>query len=821
MRKLLNSTLPLAVLCGLSSLSVAANDTSDNKAELERLTREVTPLRKAASAVEGNIARGMKYTLYPSSKTNGYTNGGDMTDLTDGKTPDSASGFWFCKGGVFWSRAKYIEMTFDLTKPQSVDRLKLFTGSGRAGVELPNKIDICGSLDGKKFYQIADLVAISKVLPPIPRVGYHPFVYEGKFSPVTARYIRLRLCPTGEYFGLTEVEIFKSSASGKSLTSLKPVVSQAAFIDLAKKASITVAAKHHMFKLMKEMPAKSHKKLEQIIRTWEFTGNPRKFKGVYPYSDMQVKFFAENAALLRASGTTEMDFAITDFYQNISPIEIPYTKAKVIKQVLQNGEKRGAAVTFINPGRKSVPVSAKLKGVKGELFNTAFVDSEFYHVTSTALFPHKQFNAIPGLTYQIAMTFAPEGLKPGKHKGSLEITCGSNVKEIPIELEILPGQFPKRPKLNTSGWEYLDLMSPTAKTCWQGTPAELFDSFRKMRNASLCFGTVGMSIREKALQAGAMKTDAQGNLLEIPDLKHFEDWVSQNPDAGYYGLVMLGLPRKGSTFGTSKLKPGTPEFNKAVTAWAKVWNARILKLGLKGKVFMQFFDEPDDEAQYKNIQMWHTAFRKGAPDIPVAITPCWSYKPEWNKFFTNNEILIPEVELLQITDEASKKRVAAFRELQKKGHVFHVYTCSFGPYLGEPGAFRNQAWLGFIWNAVSSNFWCATNMNEEFSFNRYTSNGQYFSPFFISDGKIISSKHDTALRDGIQDYEYLVRCRELIKKAEAKGANVKSIKNRFDALVKEIAAPRAKFQGVGTNMAVKAEAARLKVIDMIRKLEKM
>lgn len=814
------SQLTLAAICTVSmcATAFADTDTDAKKAELARLTREVKPLWKASTAAQGNLARGKKYTLWPTPKMGGCTNATDLQDLTDGKHLDNAGGLWFCGGTVGWARAKYIEITFDLDKTEAIGRLKLFSGGGRAGVNLPNKIDICGSVDGKNFYQIADLVAISTVRPPIPNAGYHYFVYEGKFNPVKVRYVRLRLCPNGEYFALSEVEIFKSNAEAAEVNTLPNIPNQQTFIQQAQKASIGNAAKVNMFKLVEQIPASVRKDAEQIIRNWSFNGNAANFKALYPYDDMQVQFFAKNAAAMRAAGKKEMQFAVTGFYQNISPVTMPVSKGNTIKQIMQNGEKRGAAVTFCNPGTQSVRVSAQLKGLKGELFDTKFLDSEFYHTTSTILYPHKSIEVIPGMTYQIAVMFTPEGLAPGKHKGTLEIKYGNNTKNIPVELEILPGTFPKRPNLNCSGWEYLDLMSPKVKTAWQGIPGVLFNDFRKMRNASLCFGTVGMSIRELALQPLAINTDADGNILSKLDLNHFEDWVKSNPDAGYYGLVALGLPRKNSYFGKSKLKPGTPAFNKAVTAWAKIWNDKVLQLGLKGKVFFQLFDEPDDDAQYQNIQMWHTAFRKGAPDIPLAITPCWSYKPEWNKYFTNNEIIIPEVELLQVTDAASAKRVAALRELQKKGHVFHVYSCSFGPFLGEPGAFRNQAWLAFKFNAVSSNFWGSTNVNAATCFNRYVSNTQYYSPYFIDNGKLIGSKHDFAHRDGIQDFEYLVRCREILKKAAARGKNVKTLQNEFNALVDAVAAPRAKYQDAGNNMAEKAETARIKIISIMKKL---
>lgn len=804
--------------CLISSTITFANDDA-KKTELNRLKKEVKPLWKASTAKQGNIARGKKYTLSPIPKMSRCTNASDMQDLTDGKHLDSASGLWFCPGSVGWARAKYIEITFDLTKVEAIERLKLFTGGGRAGVNLPNKIDICGSIDGKNFYQIANLVDISIVRPPIPNAGYHHFVFEGKFSPVKVRYVRLRLCPNGEYFVLSEVEIFKSQAAAKEVNTLPVIPNQKLFFQQAKKASITNAAKFNMFKLIEQMPPSVRKDAKKIVKKWNFNGNTTTFKGLYPFDDVQVKLFAQNAKAMRAAGKKDMQFAITSFYENISPITIPKSKGNTIKQILKNGETRGAAVVLFNPSNKVVEVSAKLKGLKGKLFNTKFLDSEFYNVTSTVLYPHHLLKVVPGLTYQIAIIFTPTNLKVGKHQGTLEIKYATKVKNIPIELEILPGNFPKRPKLNCSGWEYLDLMTPKTKNAWQGIPGTLFNNFRKMRNDSLCFGTVGMSIRELALCPTRINVDKNGNILSKLELKHFEDWVKSNPDAGYYGLVALALPRKNSYFGNLKLKPGTPAFNNAVTQWAKIWNNKILALGLKGKVFMQLFDEPNDEAQYKNIHTWHTAFHKGAPDLPLAITPCWNYNPKWNKYLSNKEIVIPEVELLQIDATSdSKNRVAAFLELQKQGHVFHVYSCSFGPFLGEPGAFRNQAYIAFKFNAISSNFWGSTNMNESLGFNRYVSNGQYYSPYFIDNGKLIGSKHDFALKDGVQDYEYLYNCQQMLKAAAKKGKNVKALQTQFDNLVNEVAAPRKKYQGVGNNMADKAEAARIKIISIMKQL---
>ena len=793
--------------------------------ELNRLDRELKPLMRLSDTGDGNIARGKSYVFSEKPNMGTCTGDSDITDLTNGQSDTSESGIWFCADCVGWARKKTVSVTVDLGKSESIDRVKLYSGGGRAGVHLPAVVLVEISDDGKDFHLIGDLVALSKVALPREGIGHRVFVYEGNFAPVCGRYVRLRMRPTGQYLTITEIEVFKSETAGKVAGELPASPDDLYLLEQGEKSAMSIQMRENMLRLLDEVyyDGKGAAALKQEISHWNFEGDVSGFRGTYPTAPIQRKIFARHAERLRQAGHPEVIVQPIDFYANVSPVVLPdFAGACQLNQIMQNGEVRGAALIVCNTTAEDKNIQARLEGLEGEIYEVGYIDSEFYYPTSTFLQPHTQLCAVPGLVSELAVVFRPKGLSVGKHTGKLLLTAGQESYTVPVELEILSGEFPNRPQLVTYGWEYLDLPSPTARTSWQGMPMERFDEFRKLRNADLCYGTMGLGAQEVAACPLAIKVREDGQIITQFDFKFFDRWVKQNPDASFYGIVAIGMNWANAKFG-QKLEPGTEAFDRAVESWAKAWNDHVLELGLKGRVIFQIFDEPgldssaNPDDQYKLLQQWHTPFHRGAPDIQLYIDPCGKYEPRFNRYLTNNEIICPEAELLH--GEGAEERMQAFMELHEQGHPFHIYSCSFGPFMGEPGAFRNQAWMTFRVRGVATGFWGATNVDAKTSMNRYITQQNYFSPYLLDKQGLHLTKHSFALRDGIQDFEYLTACEKLLTEAEQKGLDVKDLRNEFQAEVLTVAAERAKFRNRGQNMATRAEEARRKIIAIIRKLE--
>ena len=796
------------------------------QAENARLDREMTPLLKLSGPAEGNLARGKGYVFSDKPNYGGCSGDSDATDLTNGKSESSATGIWVCQDCVCWDSKELVSVTIDLEKEDSIGRVKLFSGGGRAGVHLPAVALVEASDDGKSFHLVGDLVTLSKVRLPRENIGFRVFVFDGEFEPVRARYVRLRMRPTGLYLPITEIEVFAAKGESRTVASLSDSQSDDMLKVQGERAVISMQMRENMFRLAEDVryDGCGYDELLDAIGHYSFDGDVENFHAVYPLCDVQKQIFARHAAHLRRKGEERIVLQPCDFYDVISPVALPKTQNElVLRQTMMNGEVRGCSLLLCNTTQREMHVRARLEGFEGDIYETGYIDSEFFYPTSTYLKAHGELCAVPGLVCQLAVRLKPQGLPVGLHKGGLLIEVDGEQRAVPVEVEILADKMTAAPKLLTYAWDYLDLPAKNAKRAWLGLPAKHFAQFRQKRNADLCLGTVGVGAQELAACPTAIKVDAEGNILSELDFHIFDNWIANNQGVKIFGVVAIGLNWNNAKFGDKKLEPGSAAFDRAVEAWAHCWREHLKGRGLLGRVFMQLFDEPglnpkqDVRKLYALMQKWHTPFHRGAPEISLFIDPCNIYPVDCNAFLTNGEIVCPEAELLH--GDGAEERLDAFRQLREQGHPLHVYSCSFGPFMGEPGAFRNQAWMAFRIGGVASGFWGGTATDSRTSFNRYIHNKNYYSPYLLDNEGLHLTKHACAQRDGVQDYEYLVRCEALLAEREAAGGDVSALRQRFQILVKEVAGSRELYNGIGTGMAARAENARLEIIAIIKQLK--
>ena len=704
--------------------------------ENARLDHEMTPLLKTSGPADGNLARGKRYVFSDKPNYGGCSGESDATDLTNGKSESSSTGIWVCQDCVCWDSKELVSVTIDLEKEESIRRVKLFSGGGRAGVHLPAVVLVEASDDGKTFHLVGDLVSLSKVRLPRENIGFRVFVFEGDFEPVRARYVRLRMRPTGLYLPITEIEVFGAKGESRAVASLPDSPTDDMLKVQGERAVISMQMRENMFRLAEEVryDGRGYDELLDAIGRYSFDGDVENFHAVYPLCEVQMQIFARHAAHLSRMGQGGIVMQPCDFYDVISPIALPKTQSElVLRQTMMNGEVRGSALLLCNTTQREMRVRARLEGFEGDIYETGYIDSEFFYPTSTYLKVHGELCAVPGLVCQLAVRLKPQGLPAGLHNGRLLLEVDGEQRFIPVEVEILADKMSASPTLLTYAWDYLDLPAKNAKRAWLGLPAEYFAQFRQMRNADLCLGTVGVGAQELAACPTVIKVDDGGNILSKLDFHIFDNWIANNQGVAVYGVVAIGLNWNNAKFGDKKLEPGTAAFDRAVKAWAHSWREHLKEKGLLGRVFMQLFDEPglnpklDVRKHYALMQKWHTPFHRGAPEINLFINPCNIYPVDCNAFLTNGEIVCPEAELLH--GDGSAERLEAFRQLREQGHVLHVYSCSFGPFMGEPGAFRNQAWMAFRIGGVASGFWGGTATDNRTSFNRYIHNKNYFSPY--------------------------------------------------------------------------------------------
>jgi hypothetical protein len=195
-------------------------------------------------------------------------------------------------------------VTIDLEKPESIARVKLFSGGGRAGVHLPAVALVEASDDGKAFHLVGDLVALSKVRLPRENIGFRVFVFEGNFEPVRVRYIRLRMRPTGLYLPITEIEVFAANGEGRTVDSLPDSPTDDMLKVQGERAVISMQMRENMFRLAEAVryDGRGYDELLDAIAHYSFDGKVENFHAVYPLCEVQKQIFARHAAHLRRMG---------------------------------------------------------------------------------------------------------------------------------------------------------------------------------------------------------------------------------------------------------------------------------------------------------------------------------------------------------------------------------------------------------------------------------------------------------------------------------------------------------------------------------------
>jgi len=106
-----------------------------------------------------NIALGKAYTLDPQPNYPYCTDPDDRMQLTDGRY--TSGHFWTQKSTVGWT-GKYATITIDLGAVHAIKGVSYNTAAGVAGVRWPSGIYILVSDDGKHFYEVGELIAMSR-----------------------------------------------------------------------------------------------------------------------------------------------------------------------------------------------------------------------------------------------------------------------------------------------------------------------------------------------------------------------------------------------------------------------------------------------------------------------------------------------------------------------------------------------------------------------------------------------------------------------------------------------------------------------------------
>ncbi len=789
-----------------------------------------TPQSGAADAAQGleNLARGKRYTLEPAPNYKYCTDAGDRTQLTDGVYTQGH--FWTQKSTVGWSGAHHVIVTIDLGKVEPISGASFHTAAGVAGVTWPAFIPILVSDDGQSYYFAGDLVELDRAHGAPPTSGYHLHRYWTDRLATHGRYVKFVVVPSGPFIFADEIEVYRGKNSFLRQSFSGPTIVDAK--DYIKQVEVTIHVRQRLRKDLAAVRAEAHSLAAKGECEQELAGIEKQiprvqvaatadFRAILPLNHLHQQQIFAVQAVWRAHQVKPLAVWQKNPWDMLSPTEPPLPGGAKVDVSMMRNEWRSAAFNLSNADKTAADLALSIEGLPGgsnpnyvAVCDVPFTDTKSGVPVAAALPPAKSdgnrylLHIEPGMTRQVWLTCHSKDLPAGTWEGRILIEPGA--VEIPIRLHVYPFMFPNQPTLHLGGWDYTD-----ADKMYEVTPENRAAFIRHLREHFVDSPWATASVMPYG------RYDKPGNMTAPPEVANFQKWLKRWPDARRY-LIFSSV---GSRF--AEFEMGTPPFQNAVAHWItwwvnqlQQWNIRPEELGLL------LVDEPNRLEQDKVIVEYAKVIRHAQPRVIVWEDPTWR-KP-WDSdpdVFCYSTVLSPN---LPMWISAGKRFADFYVKQRQAGRELWFYSCSGPGKLLDPYAYhRMQQWFCWKYGAKGSGFWAFGDSNGASSWNEYASSIGAYTPVFLDSKTVTAGKHMEAIREGMEDYEYLRMLRDRLTELEKKGVggeSVRAAKALLDSAADRVTACMKRgnemYWRAAKDRSV-ADQVRIEVLNALMQLEKL
>jgi hypothetical protein len=494
------------------------------------------------------------------------------------------------------------------------------------------------------------------------------------------------------------------------------------------------------------------------------------FRAILPLNDLHQRIFAVQASVWRAKGVKPLAVWQKNRWDMLSPTEPPLSGGAKVALVMMKNEWRSAAFNISNAGTSPTTLRLSIAGLPGGR-NPKFVSVREVPFTDTksgvpvaAALPEAEsdgtnylFQIASGTTRQVWLTFNSKGLPAGEYAG--QVIAEPGAIRVPIHLKVSPLALPDQLTLHLGGWDYTDAKG-------------MFD-VTEQNQAALILYLQQHSVDTPWASSSVMPTgryDQDGTMIEPPEAQNFKTWIERWPNARKYFVFSCVRER------FAGFEMGTPPFKKAVASWITWWASQMVKWNLKPEQLgLLLVDEPATAEQDKVIAEYGQVIREAQPKVIVWEDPNWLDPRQANPaMFAASTILCPQFPMWisqgkPFADFYAKQRAA--------GSELWFYTCSGPGRLLDPYAcHRMQQWFCWKYEAKGSCFWAFGDSSGASSWNEYVSTSGAYTPLFLDAKTVTHGKHMEAIREGMEDYEYLRMLHDRVVALQKKGANGKAVK---------------------------------------------
>ena len=736
----------------------------------------VLSLGGLAAAAGENIALGKSYVFQDAPRYAGCTDAGDAVQLSDGKHVAGPEIFWLQKEAVGWQDTMPVVITVDLGTVQPIAGAAYSTASDSDNnVAWPSAVFILSSDDQSVWRRVGDLVELALPDGKAPPRG--AFRYATESLQARGRYVRFVVVPRTRYTFCDELEVYRGPESllagkpqGDIVTDLgrlgRLVATRAGLRNRLSADLKTVRAALAACPLAAAEKVVLGARLDALEK--EASGvpdvDPETFRTVFPMNGAHAGILAVNSAILRARGVPLLAAAKLNRYDYFAPFDVPPTTAPELALDMMGGEFRADALTLANAGETPLPVRLRVQGLPGAPCPAWLTVSAMPWTDATGGVPVAA--ALPkaptqegaygvtlpvGLQTRLWLGVDSASIPPGSYQGALLIEGGGSAIRVPFSLSVSKLRM-GQPRLSLGMWDY----TPDGRF---GKNTEAAIAMMRSHFVDSPWATNG--VLPWPTEADF---DAAGALTKPLDTTKLDQWIALWPGARRY-LVFANVQ---GWYAFAGAKLGTAEFDARVGSWARALaeHLRALKLS-PGQLGLLLVDEPSTDDQDVQIVAWAKAIKAAAPDLTLFQDPVWARPDEVRnqEAITLADIICPEV--------PGYKRGGAdvaqyYEKLRQAGKQLWFYQCNgpvktFDPYRYQ----RLQAWHAFANGVTGEGFWSFFDAGGGQScWNEYAAPGNCYTPVFLDPSGITDGIHWEAVREGIEDYEYLAMLRDAAERSQ-------------------------------------------------------
>jgi hypothetical protein len=492
--------------------------------------------------------------------------------------------------------------------------------------------------------------------------------------------------------------------------------------------------------------------------------DPVHFTTVLPLNATHAGILATHGAMLAASGLPPIAVWKTHRYDAVPLLAVPppaTDDAPSIDIVLMAHEYRADAFLLTNATGEPYEAGLNVSDVPGAprpdwlgVSGVEWTDTRQGVPVADAL-PDARFVddayrlTVPaGMTRKVWLTVDGSRLAPGTHRGALTVRAAGASVRVPFTVRVSRVAM-ARPRLSLGMWDYTN-----GAGAYGITPHNRDAAIALMRShfvdSPWATGVLPVPV--------AADFDAIGGLARPLDFRALDAWIRLWPGARrYYVTAGAGLSFAGASM-------GTPEFAARLAAWGRAVARHSTALGLAPQqLVLMLVDEPRNQEQNAIIAAWGGVLKAAAPEIGLFENPIWPRPDEVSpsEAFT----LVDELCFhLGVYSRGGAAVARYFEGRRTAGQRLWIYQTTGPARLLDPTAYyRSAGWHAFRANAVGVGFWAFGDTGgAETSWNDYAGTGELaYAPAFIGRQDATDSIHWQAVREGVEDYEYLAMLGDL------------------------------------------------------------